>query len=466
MKSIHSSRIKEFVNLIREVEHELADWKYYKAVNGKSALAALFFIFLKYVSDISKNSLNGGADVILEMKNYLARQHSIPENYVYHYLLKRINQWKDDGDILLQYVQRIHFEEIPYDFIDVLNKIGDLELSNGDICNDLMKAVSALYTSLYSEVRLNNKLPSGELFTFIVSGNMLDCQNGMSIYDFACGTGGMLTFGGADECVVYGQDKDFEKAAVAYMLLKLRKIKEVHMKVGDVMEEPAAMGGCELKFDRIISVPPAGKRNYPLQQSEFWIYAHHIIKKLKNGGKAILAAPIAILSKEGLTKDRKWILADGYLRGIVQLPAIMSPDIGKICLIMLAKEGGNKENSEIYMADFSGIKGKQSISTDENELHLNYERMYQMVNNREILEGVSNYISVEEILNYNLNLTPALYFRDIIEIINRDYKISDVLKMQKKLMEQYHKSEEKLNQAVLNYCNFLEKKGKHRHNPN
>lgn len=38
-------KLTDIRELFQMVEHELADWKYYQAINGKSVIATLFFFF-------------------------------------------------------------------------------------------------------------------------------------------------------------------------------------------------------------------------------------------------------------------------------------------------------------------------------------------------------------------------------------------------------------------------------------
>lgn len=473
-----SGKFSEIIKIIRNVEHELADWKYYQAINGKSAIAALFFFFLKFTGDMDGNSGKASGNILDAMKVGLMQEAFISQEFVLAYVQKLISRWGDGGDVLLQYTRRINFEAIPTDFIEVLDEILYFDFCNEIICENFIYAVSALYSSLYDEMGLKSKIHSGELYTIIVAGDLLDCQGGMSIYDFSCGTGGLLAFGGTGDSTVFAQERDFEKSVAAYILLKMLKTEKVYMKVGDIMDGPITLEKGNLLFDRIISAPPVRKKYaannglkkmwedefeyiYPLQESEFWVYARHMVKKLKNKGRGILIAPISVLSKEGLTKrDRECFLMDGYIEGIVQLPANMSPDINKICLIIFTKRGMMAEGPKVYMADFSSKRGEENIYTDVNELHIDYEKICRIVKNREVITRVSNYIDADIILNNNLNFTPAIYLRDVTELMEHGYKVEEMLAEHEKLIKEYYESETKLNKAIRDYHTLWHKKHK------
>lgn len=237
----------------------------------------------------------------------------------------------------------------------------------------------------------------------------------------------------------------------------MTKCKEIHFKVGDVIAEKLVLKADADRFDRIISAPPIGKR-YNIG-NEFWRYVYYTIERLKEDGRAVIVAPISVLSKEGLSKqDREKLLIEGNLKGIVQLPDVMSPYMNKMCLVILEKGKIKSKNHKLYMVDFSNEKGMESVYTDENELHIDEKRICEIIKNEEVIEGVSENIAVEYISENNFNLTPAIYFRNFAIMMETGYNTIDILDKQKILIEMYHKSEARLNKAMRDYYTFLDKK--------
>lgn len=450
-------KLTDIRELLQMVEHELADWKYYQAINGKSVIATLFFFFLKFLNDTYKNTFNEPVNIMSEIKKFLIYGREIPDKYVYEYLEKLVEQWSDSGEILLQYVQRINFAAIPVDFIEILNWLEDVDFSGEDDWDNFIFVASELYTSLYGEIEVKNKRNIGECYIIRVAGEALDCKKNMSVFDFSCGTGGLLLAAGKMDCAVYAEEADFEKLVVSYILLRMTKCKEIHFKVGDVIAEKLVLKADADRFDRIISAPPIGKR-YNIG-NEFWRYVYYTIERLKEDGRAVIVAPISVLSKEGLSKqDREKLLIEGNLKGIVQLPDVMSPYMNKMCLVILEKGKIKSKNHKLYMVDFSNEKGMESVYTDENELHIDEKRICEIIKNEEVIEGVSENIAVEYISENNFNLTPAIYFRNFAIMMETGYNTIDILDKQKILIEMYHKSEARLNKAMRDYYTFLDKK--------
>jgi type I restriction enzyme M protein len=98
--------------------------------------------------------------------------------------------------------------------------------------------------------------------------NILDPQEGESIYDPACGTGGMLievinhveeTGGNAKTLLgkLYGQEKVLTTSAIAKMNLLLHGIDDFNIAKGDTLREPAFFTGSRLaQFDCVVANPP------------------------------------------------------------------------------------------------------------------------------------------------------------------------------------------------------------------
>ncbi len=98
--------------------------------------------------------------------------------------------------------------------------------------------------------------------------NILDPKTGETVYDPACGTGGMLLetlhhvrdAGGDDRLMLgklYGQEKNLTTAAIARMNLFLHGAEDFSVIRGDTLREPAFFSGDRLAtFDCVIANPP------------------------------------------------------------------------------------------------------------------------------------------------------------------------------------------------------------------
>src|SRR5512136_282725 len=98
--------------------------------------------------------------------------------------------------------------------------------------------------------------------------NILDPREGETIYDPACGTGGMLleavhhvkeSNGNARTLwgKLYGQEKNLTTSAIARINLFLHGVEDFHIERSDTLRQPAFFEGDHLAtFDCVIANPP------------------------------------------------------------------------------------------------------------------------------------------------------------------------------------------------------------------
>lgn len=104
--------------------------------------------------------------------------------------------------------------------------------------------------------------------------NILDPQEGESVYDPACGTGGMLIeviqhvkdAGGRPQLLwgkLYGQEKVLATSGMARMNLLLHGVEDFRIVRGDTLREPAFFNSDRLAaFDCVIANPPFSLKNW------------------------------------------------------------------------------------------------------------------------------------------------------------------------------------------------------------
>lgn len=459
--------VKEMMIVIKRIEHELSGWKYYESINGKSPVAAMFFVFLKYIDDkcpLQCDDLSE-ATIFKEMKRILSHQERISNSLIYRYIKMQLETWNDDGSILMQYVQRIDFEKLPEEFLNIINILDEYTFKTNDTKENLIYAILTLYSSLYGNQFLKNSLNNSDLDIIISAAELLQCNDGMEIYDFSCGTGSLLAISSTTDCTIYGQERDFEKAVIAYMLLRITGVDTIHIEVGDVLQNPMTSNYPGKLYDRIISAPPCEYKEISseklnsskfgeeflygdsLSESGFWIYARHIVRKLKDDGKGVLIAPVSLLSREGVTKeDRVRLAKDGSIEAIIQLPSGITSTAVKLCMIILRKGPGH-EDAEIQLIDLK----ESHIERGNSNRTLDHKKVAEIVNNKECIEGICTFVSLYDMEERGMNFTPALYLRTINEYMAQKENTIDILEKQKELLGQYRISEEELEKAILNY---------------
>lgn len=104
--------------------------------------------------------------------------------------------------------------------------------------------------------------------------DILDPHEGETVYDPACGTGGMLieviehvkATGGKPQSLwgkLYGQEKVLATSGIARMNMFLHGVEDFHIVRGDTLREPAFFTGSGLaQFDMVIANPPFSLKNW------------------------------------------------------------------------------------------------------------------------------------------------------------------------------------------------------------
>ena len=182
----------------------------------------------------------------------------------------------------------------------------------------------------FADVTRRNK--AGEFYTprsvVRMMVEILDPQEGQSIYDPACGTGGMLlgaiehvTRKGGDSRTfygkIYGQEKNLTTAAIARMNLVLHGIEDFQVAREDTLRNPAftdsSTGGLAT-FDCVIANPPFSLKEWgrDLWEADPWGHAQHGIPPESYGDYAFVQHMIASMAPSGNSRMAV-VLPEEYL---------------------------------------------------------------------------------------------------------------------------------------------------------
>ena len=155
---------------------------------------------------------------------------------------------------------------------DLIEGLSEVSLGNRIASSDILGDAYEYLIGKFADITKRKK--SGEFYTprsvVRLMVDLLDPKEGESIYDAACGTGGMLL--GAIEHVqraggdartffgkIYGQEKNLTTSSIARMNLVLHGIEDVQIVREDTLRSPAftdsSTGGLAT-FDCVIANPP------------------------------------------------------------------------------------------------------------------------------------------------------------------------------------------------------------------
>lgn len=249
-----------------------------------------------------------------------------------------------------------------------------------------------------------------------------------AVYDPTCGSGSLL-LKVADEAPrglsIFGQENDNATWALARMNMILHDNTGAEIWKGNTLSDPYwknKNGGLET-FDFAVANPPFSYKSWsngvnltadPYKRFEYgtppekngdYAFLLHIVKSLKSTGKAAVILPHGVLFRGNKEADiRRNLLKQGYIKGIIGLPANLFYGTGIPACIVVIDKAKSKERQSIFMIDAS-----RGFMKDGNKNRLRSQDIHKIVDvfNRQFkLDRYSRMVSLEEIEknDYNLNI--------------------------------------------------------------
>ena len=230
-----------------------------------------------------------------------------------------------------------------------------------------------------------------------------------SIYDPACGTGGMLieyvrqthSTAGAGQ-YIYGQENMPSTSAIARMNLYLHGIEDFHIKTGDTLRDPQFIYRGQIqKFDYVVANPPFGLNGWGAEQFETDIWGRnmwgcpsdsnadyawiqHIVKSTnEKTGRAAVIMPQGVLfhgGKEG--RIRKALVESHKLEAVINLPSGVFYSTGvSACVLFLNNNKPVEREGKVILIDAGTIVHARRAQKymDDNDV----ERVYKLFSDYE-----------------------------------------------------------------------------------
>lgn len=264
-----------------------------------------------------------------------------------------------------------------------------------------------------------------------------------TVYDPTCGSGSLL-LKAADEAAaglsIYGQEKDVATTALCRMNMILHNNADAEIAPGghSTLAEPEfKQDNSSLKtFDFAVANPPFSFKAWntgflpaedefarfeygiPPEKNGDYAFLLHILKSLKSTGKAAVILPHGVLFRGNAESDiRRNLIRQGYIKGIIGLPANLFYGTGiPACIIVIDKAGAkarlensacgqnSEKSSGIFMIDAS-----KGFKKDGPKNRLRDQDIHQIVdvfNNQLTKSRYSRMVGFDEIEknDYNLNI--------------------------------------------------------------
>ncbi len=267
---------------------------------------------------------------------------------------------------------------------DLVEHFSERSLGNNNYDADIMGDANEYLIRHFADDDNKN---AGDFFTprTIVKllVKMLAPEANHSIYDPACGTGGMLieyirqtnSRTGAGQ-FIYGQENMTSTSAIARMNLYLHGIEDFHIKTGDTLRNPQFIYRGQLqKFDYVVANPPFGLDGWGAEQFEtdvwgrnIWgcptdsnadyAWIQHIVASMNDkSGRAAIIMPQGVLfhgGKEG--KIREELVKSHKLEAVINLPSGVFYSTGvSACVLFLNNHKPADRDGKVVLIDAGTI---------------------------------------------------------------------------------------------------------------
>ncbi len=329
---------------------------------------------------------------------------------------------------------------------DLIEHFSGLSLGNQNCRADVLGQSYEYLIKKFAD--LTNK-KAGEFYTprsvVALMVRILAPEAGDTVYDPACGTGGMLLEAlhavkerEGDENLMlgklYGQEKNLTTSAIARMNLFLHGAEDFRIERGDTLRNPAFYSGDGLaNFDCVIANPPFSLekwgddawmsdpygRNFaglpPAKSGDFAWVQHMIRSMAPKTGRMAVVLPHGVLfrmSKEG--GIRRKLLEMDLLEAVVGLGPNLFYGTGLAACILVFRE--SKPETHRQRVLFVDASREFKTGRAQNELlpeHVeNIHRWYEEYRD---VEGICWVATIDEIRENDFNLNIPRYVEPVIE---------------------------------------------------
>jgi type I restriction enzyme M protein len=327
--------------------------------------------------------------------------------------------------------------------INLVEHFSQYTLGNQNVDPDMLGNAYEYLIKHFAD--LTNK-KAGEFYTprsvVHLLGLILDPHEGETIYDPACGTGGMLL-----ECVdhlkdnkedyrtlkLFGQEKNLTSSSIARMNMFLHGIEDFDILRGDTLRSPAFFEADGLKtFDCVIANPPFSLKDWG---AENWVndpygrniagvppkgngdmaWIQHMVKSMNSTGRMTVVLPHgALFRKAAEGKIRKQLLEQDMLEAVIGLgPNIFYGTQLAACVMVFKQNKSEEKKGKVLFIDASD---QIRVGRAQNFLEPNHvQQIYDWYQGYEDVENYVKVATMEDLQENDFNLNIPLYVEKIIE---------------------------------------------------
>ena len=319
---------------------------------------------------------------------------------------------------------------------DLIEHMSSILVGNRNYSADIMGDAYEYLIKKFADLSKKN---AGEFYTprsvVKLMVRMLMPKSGESVYDPACGTGGMLI-----EAIrnmedqkssygkIYGQEKNLSTSAIARMNLFLHGAREFKVVQGDTLRDPKFIHhGAIQKFDCVLANPPFGLSKWgaeafevdqwgrniwgcPSDSSADYAWLQHMVSSMRPGkGRCAVVMPQGVLFHGGKEGDmRKKLIESDMLECVVALVGNLFYGAGvSACILFINSNKSAAHRGKVCLIDATGIYTAQrakNIMTEENT-----DEVYRLWENYESVIDKCAIVPIETLREKDYTLSVNTY---------------------------------------------------------
>jgi len=362
--------------------------------------------------------------------------------------------------------------------VELIEHFSEYKLANGTVDLDMLGQAYEYLIKKFAD--LTNK-KAGEFYTprtvVQLMGRIIDPKEGETVYDPACGTGGMLL-----NCVeylrsqgkdartlkIFGQEKNLTTSSIARMNMFLHDVQDFQIQRGDTLRSPAYYEGDRLStFDCVIANPPFSLKKWG---DDIWMndpygrnfagvppagngdlaWVQHMVKSMSYPrGRIAVVLPHGALFRKGREGQiRKKLLEMDVLEAVIGLgPNIFyGATIAASILIFRANKPDNREGKVLF------IDASDQVRVDRAQNYLEQKHVDQILCWYLDFKNIKNHVKVaskKDIAANGWSLNIPLYVEKVID--SNLPSVNEAASKLKKSLENTWEIEEELKRLLKEF---------------
>jgi type I restriction system adenine methylase HsdM len=322
--------------------------------------------------------------------------------------------------------------------VDLIEHFSELPMTNAAVAPDVLGQAYEFLIKRFADAS-NRK--AGEFYTprpvVRMLVNVLDPQAGETVYDPACGTGGMLIevvehvkdAGGRPQLLygkLFGQEKNLTTSGIARMNLFLHGVEDFKIVRGDTLRDPAFYDRDVLAtFDCVIANPPFSLEGWgeeewssdrfgrnmggtPPRNSGDYAWVQHMLASMaaKTGRVAVVLPQGALFRRGAEGRIREAILNSNQLEAVIGLAPNLFYGAGLAACVLIFRDRKPADRSgRVLFVDAAKL-----FKRGRNQNTLEPEHAQQILGAYRAFTDVAGFAHVADLdeikaSDYNLNIS-------------------------------------------------------------